>query len=58
MSRLLLRTKARIRDAAKPLGDAAVGALTIALLRATRYFDPVKTANLFGRILRLVGPML
>jgi Kdo2-lipid IVA lauroyltransferase/acyltransferase len=58
MSRLLLRTKARIRDAAKPLGEAAVGALTIALLRATRYFDPIKTADLFGRILRLVGPML
>src|SRR6202051_3582674 len=58
MSRLLLRTQARIRDAATPLGDAGVGALPIALLRATRYFDPVKTANLFGRILRLVGPML
>jgi KDO2-lipid IV(A) lauroyltransferase len=58
MSRLLLRTKARIRDAAKSLGEAAVGALTIALLRATRYFDPIKTADRFGRILRLVGPML
>src|SRR3984957_3595520 len=58
MSRLLLRTKARLRDAAKPLGDAAVGALTIALLRTTRYFDPVKTANLFGRVTRLIGPLL
>ena len=57
MSRLLLRTKARIRDATKPLGQAAVGALTIGLLRTTRYFDPNKTANLFGRILRLIGPM-
>ncbi|SHH08714.1 lipid A biosynthesis lauroyl acyltransferase [Bradyrhizobium erythrophlei] len=53
----LLRTKARIRDATKPLGDAAVGALTIALLRTTRYFDPIKTANLFGRILRTIGPL-
>src|SRR6202045_2120994 len=53
----LARTKARIRDATKPLGEAAVGALTIGLLRATRYFDPVKTANLFGRILRLIGPL-
>ena len=51
MHPLLLRTKARIRDATKPLGEAAVGALTIALLRTTRYFDPIKTANLFGRIL-------
>jgi len=57
MSRLLLRIKARIRDATKPLGQAAVGALTIGLLRTTRYFDPNKTANLFGRILRLIGPM-
>ena len=57
MRPLLLRTKARIRDATKPLGEAAVGALTIGMLRATRYFDPIKTANLFGRILRLVGPM-
>jgi KDO2-lipid IV(A) lauroyltransferase len=58
MSRLLLRTKARIRDATKPLGEAAVGALTIAMLRTTRYFDPTKTADLFGRIMRLIGPRL
>ena len=58
MHPLLLRTKARIRDASKPLGEAAVGALTIALLRTTRYFDPTKTANLFGRTARLIGPML
>ena len=57
MRRLLLRTKARIRDAAKPLGDAAVGALTIGLLRTIRYFDPIKTADLFGRIARLIGPL-
>ena len=58
MRRLLLRTRAAIRDAAKPLGDAAVGALTTTLLRTTRYFDPVKTANLFGRISRFIGPRL
>ena len=45
MRRLLLRTKARIRDATKPLGEAAVGAVTIGLLRTTRYFDPIKTAE-------------
>src|SRR6204780_2235106 len=54
----LARTKARIRDATKPLGEAAVGAASVGLLRTTRYFDPVKTANLFGRITRLIGPML
>jgi KDO2-lipid IV(A) lauroyltransferase len=58
MHPLLARTKARIRDAAKPLGEGAVGALTISMLRATRYFDPIKTADRFGRITRLIGPML
>src|ERR1700726_4007226 len=58
MHPLLLRTKARIRDATKPIGEAAIGALTIAMLRITRYFDPIKTANLFGRITRLIGPRL
>src|SRR3954470_15830477 len=58
MRRVLLRTKAAIRDAAKPLGDAAVGALTVGLLRTTRYFDPVKTANLFGRATRFIGRRL
>jgi KDO2-lipid IV(A) lauroyltransferase len=57
MLRLLLRTKARIRDALKPAGEAAVGALTIGMLRTTRYFDPVKTANLFGRITQRIGPL-
>src|SRR5664279_6164330 len=57
MHPLLLRTKARIRDATKPLGEAAVGAVTIGLLRTTRYFDPIKTANLFGRITRFIGPL-
>jgi len=58
MRRLLLRTKAGIRDAAKPVSDAAVGALTTGLLRTTRYFDPIKTANLFGRVSRFIGARL
>jgi KDO2-lipid IV(A) lauroyltransferase len=57
MHPLLARTKARLRDAAKPLGEAAVGALTFGLLRTARYFDPVKTADLFGRITRRIGPL-
>ena len=28
------------------------------MLRTTRYFDPNKTANLFGRVARLIGPTL
>ena len=57
MHPLLLRAKAHLRDATKPIGDAAVGALTILLLRTTRWFDPIKTANLFGRVARLIGPL-
>ena len=41
MLRLFLRARAKLRDALKPLGEAVVGALTIALLRTTRYFDPI-----------------
>jgi Kdo2-lipid IVA lauroyltransferase/acyltransferase len=57
MSPLLLRAKARIRDAIKPIGEAAVGALTISLLRTMRYFDPIKTADALGRCTRLIGPI-
>jgi len=58
MHPLLAQTKARMRGAAKPLGAAAIGGLTIGMLRATRYFDPVKTADMFGRITRLIGPVM
>src|SRR3954466_2746425 len=58
MHSLLLRTKARIRNAVKPVAEVAVGAFTIGMLRITRYFDPIKTANLFGRIARAIGPKL
>ncbi|HLJ00883.1 MAG TPA: lipid A biosynthesis lauroyl acyltransferase [Bradyrhizobium sp.] len=57
MSPLLLRAKSRMRNLLKPAGDAVVSALTVGLLRTTRYFDPIKTANLFGRFTRLIGPM-
>jgi KDO2-lipid IV(A) lauroyltransferase len=58
MSRLFPRARAHIREATKPIAEAAVGALTIGMLRTTRYFDPIKTANLFGRIARSIGPMM
>src|SRR6201994_4759698 len=54
----LLRTRAPPRDAGKSIGGAAVGALTIAMLRTTRYFDPVKTGNFFARVTRTIGPLL
>jgi KDO2-lipid IV(A) lauroyltransferase len=58
MHPLLLRTRARLRDAAKPVAEAAVGALTIALLRTTRYFDPDKSADFLGRVTRVIGRRL
>src|SRR4029079_12858350 len=58
MHRLIVRARAGFRDATRPLGQAAVGALTIASLRTARYFDPIKTADLFGRIARSIGPMM
>ncbi|WP_375783630.1 lipid A biosynthesis lauroyl acyltransferase [Bradyrhizobium sp. Pha-3] len=58
MKRLLLRTRARLRDAAKPVTDAAIGGLTIGLLRTTRYFDPEKTARFFGRAAHFIGRRL
>ena len=58
MHPLLRRTTARIRESVKPIGGAAVGALTVGMLKTTRYFDPIKTANLFGRVTQLIGPAL
>src|SRR5215470_3094354 len=59
MNRLvLLRLRARLRDGFKPIGEAAVGGLTVALLRTTRLFDPDKTANFFGRATRFIGRFL
>jgi KDO2-lipid IV(A) lauroyltransferase len=57
MQFLSVRARARFRDLTKPLGQAAAGALTIGTLRIARYFDPIRTANLFGRIARSIGPM-
>jgi KDO2-lipid IV(A) lauroyltransferase len=58
MNRLLARARAGIREAMRPLGDAAVGAATIGLLRAARCFDPEKMGNAFSRVARLIGPRL
>jgi Kdo2-lipid IVA lauroyltransferase/acyltransferase len=55
---VLARAKARLRAKSKSFGNAAIGALTIGMLRTTRYFDPVKTADLFGRVTGTIGPRL
>ena len=57
MSPLLLRAKARIRNTIKPVSDAVIGAATIGLLRTMRYFDPIRMANVLGRLTRLIGPL-
>jgi KDO2-lipid IV(A) lauroyltransferase len=54
----LLRAKARIRDTIKPASNAAIGAAAIGLLRTMRYFDPIKTADVLGRVTRLIGPIM
>ncbi len=58
MHPLVVRTGARAREAAKSLGGAVVGALTIGMLQTARRFDPIKTADLFARITRRIGPLL
>ncbi len=57
MSPVLRRAQAKLRNAIKSVGDAVIGALTIGLLRAMRYFDPIKTADALGRVTRLIGPI-
>jgi KDO2-lipid IV(A) lauroyltransferase len=58
MSLLPLRTKLVIRRAVKSAAASAVGALTVGMLRTTRYFDPQKTADRFARIAQMIGPRL
>jgi Kdo2-lipid IVA lauroyltransferase/acyltransferase len=58
MASLVARAKAGIGRAAKPLSEAAVGALTVGLLRTTRYFDADRTADAFARVAQLIGPRL
>jgi Kdo2-lipid IVA lauroyltransferase/acyltransferase len=57
MNLLLLRARAKIRDASKMIVDGLVGAATIILLRTARYFDPIKTADFLGRVTRRIGPL-
>ncbi|MBN9598590.1 MAG: lipid A biosynthesis lauroyl acyltransferase [Afipia sp.] len=58
MRRLLLRARALLRDAIKPVGGALLGGLAVGLLRLTRHFDPDRTANFFAAITRTLGPWL
>ena len=58
MQRLVLRTRAVLRKTLNPVGEAIVSAIAVGTLRATRYFDPDKSADAFARIARKIGPRL
>jgi KDO2-lipid IV(A) lauroyltransferase len=58
MLRLFLRARAIVRDALKPVSDAVLGAIAVAGLRITRYFDPDRTADAFAAVTRAIGPWL
>ena len=58
MLRLFLRARALLRDLTKPLAAALLGGIAVGLLRATRHFDAERTANVFARIARTIGPWL
>ena len=53
MPGLLRRAKAKL----KPISEVAIGDLAVGALRATRYFDDIKTANFFGRMARRIAPL-
>ena len=58
MLRLLLRARAIVRDALKPVNDAVLGTIAVAGLRIIRYFDPDRTADAFAAVTRAIGPWL
>jgi KDO2-lipid IV(A) lauroyltransferase len=58
MQRLLLRAKASLRDALKPVTGAILGGIAVGMLRMTRNFDPQRTADVFGSVTRKIGPWL
>jgi KDO2-lipid IV(A) lauroyltransferase len=58
MRRLLLRTRAILRDALKPVTGAIVGAIAVGLLRATSLLRSRQDCEFLGSVTRTVGPWL
>ena len=56
--RIVLRIRAMLRRVTKPVTEAVVGSLAIAILRMTRRFDPDKSADFFASIAKRIGPWL
>lgn len=58
MLRLVLRARAALRRFFSQIAGAILGSIAVALLRITRWFDPDKSADVFGLIARHIGPWL
>lgn len=58
MQRLVLRIRALLRKTLAPAAEAILGGIAVGVLRATRYFDPDKSAAAFARVARKIGPRL
>jgi KDO2-lipid IV(A) lauroyltransferase len=56
MQRILLRARAILRDALKPVTGAIIGVIAVGLLRLVRNFNPDKTADFFASVTRKIGP--
>ena len=52
------RTLRRLRGALKRAGSAVVGALAVAIIKLMRHVDPDRLANVAGRAMQLIGPLL
>ncbi len=58
MLRLFLRIRALLRKIVRPPFEAVLGAIAVGALKATRYFDPQRSADAFAMLARRVGPWL
>jgi KDO2-lipid IV(A) lauroyltransferase len=58
MAAAIRRIFRRAHRAARRAGNAAVGALTVALLKLVRLTNPDRMADIAGRVLRTIGPVL
>ncbi|WP_420131131.1 lipid A biosynthesis lauroyl acyltransferase [Rhodopseudomonas sp.] len=58
MKLALYRAKLRAQRAAKTVVGKAAGSAAIGALHLARKFDPAKTADFFGALMRKLGPML
>ncbi|MCG6203024.1 lipid A biosynthesis lauroyl acyltransferase [Rhodopseudomonas sp. HC1] len=58
MKLALYRAKLRAQRAAKTVVGKAAGSVAIGALHLARKFDPAKTADFFGALVRKLGPLL